>query len=449
MKTVACDRQGGSALIMALFLSALLASLGFALLFLSATNLRMSRAYVNTKKAFFLAESGVEDGRRVLYIANGASEAFDARLADAAGGNHRIDFDSQLLRGVYDDRGGLVGFTGYGDDVPLRDASVLGDGMYAAFLSNDPLDGRMNPNDSNSRVMVTGVGAGPNQSLKIVETIVEPEVFLPPVPPAAVTVIGSDPYFYGGQSHAESYHGEDCYFLGGGNPDLHVAVVGATNAHGEATVEEGMSGQPAKYRSGSFSGAATGVDLTDADDPLLSDAGLQTVDPRWLDCHYLETLVDRLRDYATYYCDSDSCTLPESATDDDVVFIEGAAQVGPGYVGSGVLVVTGELVVLGNSSWSGIILAIGEGSVRRVGGGNGTLSGSTIVADIAGPNGTYGDADDCQPAVGGEHGETPAGDPFGNSSYQVVGGGNSDIDYCSRFLFTAPRTYRVVEFRQL
>jgi len=41
-------------------------------------------------------------------------------------------------------------------------------------------------------------------------------------------------------------------------------------------------------------------------------------------------------------------------------------------------------------------------------------------------------------------------DPFGNSHYEVTGGGNSDIDFCSKFLVaTEPRSYDVVEFRQL
>jgi len=438
--------ERGSALVMAVFFTALLASLGIALLFLGETSLRMTRANTNAKKAFFLAESGIEDGRRTLYVQNDASDEFDTVLEAAAGDNGVIDFDPHALRGVYDEQGNLTGFTGYGDDVPLRDATILGEGIYAAFLSNDPLDGRTNLSDSNSRVMVTGIGGGPHRSLKIVEAIVEPEIFLPPLPPAAVTVIGEDPYFAGGSSNAESYHGEDCYFLGGGQPGFHLPVVGATSAAAEPVVEEGMSGPPNKYTSGSYSGAATGVDLTAADDPLLIEAGVPTIDPTWLDCGYLKETVEKMRDYATYYCKADTCTMPAETSPEDVVFIDGDAHVGSGYVGSGVLVVTGEIRIVGNSTWTGIILAIGEGRVRRVGGGNGVLSGATIVADIAGPNEVYGDADDCQPVADDESGDE---DPFGNSYYSVAGGGNSDIDYCTRFLFTDPRTYRVVEFRQL
>ena len=34
-----------------------------------------------------------------------------------------------------------AGFTGYGDDNPLRDITALDEGFYAVFLTNDPADG--------------------------------------------------------------------------------------------------------------------------------------------------------------------------------------------------------------------------------------------------------------------------------------------------------------------
>ncbi len=431
--------QAGSALVMALLFTALLGSLGIALLSISISNLKLGRMQLDVKQAFFLAESAVEHGRRTLGDSGGD---FGPRLAEAAGADGVLDFAPTALIALYDDDGTFTGLTGYGDDVPLRAHSPLGEGFFAAFLSNDPIDGRSSLTDSNSRVLVTGVGVGPNHSFRVVEAVVESVVFLPPIPPAAVTLLGEDPSFFGGQANAERYHGEDCYFLGGGHPGLAVGIVGATTDAAEALAEQGMTGPPHKFRSGPFSGAATAVNLLDATEPLVAGAGMGTMDPAWNDCAFLQDLLDKLRDYATYFCDTDNCSLPEALTGGDVVFIDADVQVGPGAIGSGVLVVTGELTILGSSSWSGVVLAIGEGRLRRVGGGNGVISGATIVADIAGPNGSYGDADDCQPAAAG-------GDPFGNSSYQTVGGGNSDIDFCSRFLFTGPRADRTVSFRQL
>ena len=442
--------QSGAAMVMAVLFMAFLASVGVGLLFLSETSLKINRTSHNIKKSFYLAESGIEDGRRELFDANAGLDDFSDRIADAAGLDNAISFDAYALTAVYDNDGNFTGLTGYGDDVPLRDTSFLGQGYYAAFLTNDPQDGRTNLSDINARAMITGVGVGPNNSFKIVEAIVEPDLALPPMPPAAVTLLGEEPYFYGGNSGAEQYRGNDCNFLGGGDPTLEVAVVGTTSEEAAEEAEDGMVGPANKYRSGTYSGDETCVDLTNAGDPLVHDAGLGTMDPIWNDCGFLQDLLDTLRTHATYYCTTGGCALPDPTTIDDIVFVDGDVTVGPGYIGSGLLVVTGELTITGNSTWTGVVLAIGEGSVNRTGGGGGVISGTTLVADIAGPNETYGDADDCSPVPDGDPDDATETDPFGNSSYDVTGGGNSDIDFCTRFLAaTEPRTYRVVEFRQL
>jgi hypothetical protein len=340
----------------------------------------------------------------------------------------------------YDDDGNVTGIVGFDDDAPLLNGIVLGEGLYASYLTNDPLDGRTNLTDTNSRVMITGVGVGPNHSFKVVEAIVEPLIVLPPTPPSAITLIGSDPNFDGGAANSERYSGEDCHFLGGGDPDLNVPIVGTTSPEAEIAVEVSMDGPPEKYTSGDYSGDETGVNLLNPDDPLVNE-GLGTMNPVWADCAFLQDLLGGLYKNATFYCDaSGECDVPEDTTMDDIVFVDGDITLGPGYVGSGIMVVTGELEFVGNSTWTGIMLVIGEGSVRRVGGGNGVISGTTVVANLSGPNGIYGDDDDCQGVDD---------DGFSPPTYTVVGGGNSDIDYCSRFTTTGPASYRVVDFRQL
>lgn len=453
-KRIACEQgirsERGSVLVMAIFFMAILAAVGIALLVLGESNLLVHRASLSNKKSFYLAESGIENGRRGLFDANGGAETFSDRLADAAGDNGTIDFDAYALRAEYDDAGNFVGLSGYGDDEPLRDTSFLGEGFYAAFLTNDPLDGRTNKSDSNSRAMITGVGVGPNKSFKLLEAIVEPDLVIPPVPPSVVTLLGEEPYFYGGQSNAERYNGKDCYYLGGGDPHLNVPIVGTTSDEAKETAQEGMSNSPKKYESGDYSGYETGVNLTDPDDPLMTDAGLLTMDPAWNDCEFLRSLMNKLRKHATYYCDTVDCELPDPTTIDDIVFADGDLTIGPGYIGSGILAVTGELKIAGSSSWTGVVLAVGEGALIRSGGGNGVISGTTLVADIAGPNEIFGDEDDCTPVPDGDDDDEVDTDPFGNSRYEVTGGGNSDIDFCSKFLVaTEPRSYDVVEFRQL
>ena len=62
--------ERGSALVMAIFVLALLTSMGTALLFMSQHELRMGRAGLHAKQAFYLAEAGIEDGRVTLFVTN-------------------------------------------------------------------------------------------------------------------------------------------------------------------------------------------------------------------------------------------------------------------------------------------------------------------------------------------------------------------------------------------
>jgi hypothetical protein len=75
--------------------------------------------------------------------------------------------------------------------------------------------------------------------------------------------------------------------------------------------------------------------------------------------------------------------------------------------GGGLLVVTGNLVLNGNSDFRGIILVMGNGSVTRSGGGNANIRGAWIVANFNrnGPGN------------------------FGAPSFDVSGGGNSTFQF--------------------
>ena len=157
------EPEHGSALVMSMFVLFLLAGMGTALLFLSQHEARMGQASLRVKKAFFLAEGAVETGRTKLFLVNGDGP-FNDDLVAAAGVDGIIDFDPDLVTAVYDSDGFVTGLQGFGDDVPVQGLTPLwvdGDGgSYAAFLTNDPVDGVSNKADTNDRVMITGIGAG-------------------------------------------------------------------------------------------------------------------------------------------------------------------------------------------------------------------------------------------------------------------------------------------------
>lgn len=86
-----------------------------------------------------------------------------------------------------------------------------------------------------------------------------------------------------------------------------------------------------------------------------------------------------------------------------------AVDLGPGYQGNGLLVVTGNMETRGQTSFDGIILVLGRGSMQRNGGGNGEIAGSIIVACFN-PN-------------------DPDADTWCNPFFDINGGGTANVQF--------------------
>ena len=127
---------------MAVFVTVLVSAMGISLLSVSQFEVRSSQANLRVKAAFFLAEGGEEDGRMALFNAYRDLTFTDA-LENYAGVDDTIDFDPTALQFTYDFNGNLSGIGGFGDDVPLVPLVAKGDGRYAAFLTNDPVEGAL------------------------------------------------------------------------------------------------------------------------------------------------------------------------------------------------------------------------------------------------------------------------------------------------------------------
>ncbi len=346
------EEQKGSALVMAAIVLLLLTTMGITLLFVADSDAKMNQAGIRTKKAFFIAEAGLEAGREQLRLNNLASanpKSLSDELYAASGSNHAINFNEANLKPTYDANGNVTGFTGYGDDAPIKAATTFGGGYYAAFLTNDPIDGKTSLTDSNKRVMITAIGAGRNQSVEIVQAIVTRRRF-PPFP-SAITLLGPTANFDGGNSNAKDFTGDDCSGASGytGIPGLSVPVVGTIGTASEASAETGVQ-KPANYTSGGATGLATVSDVS------------STIDPTWTTCQDLHNLADDVRAAADYVCTpSAPCNHWASTTISTVTFVDGNLTFSGNLTGRGVLWVTGTLTVSGEMSWEGIILAIGTG----------------------------------------------------------------------------------------
>jgi Tfp pilus assembly protein PilX len=439
------NQERGSALVLALFVLALLTGMGTALLFRSQHEARMGKASLRSKQAFYMAEAGIEDGRVTLYNLNTNTDLSDDLVAIAVDGT--IDFDPDNLQVNFDSDGTASSLSGFNDDIPLRGLTTISDattrttGWYAAFMTNDPPDGVDQTSDSNSRVMITGVGGSRDASVEVVQAIVEPYRFLPEVPSAAITMLGPMPIYDNGTASAQSNSGNDCGQSGG----AYAPVVGAIGATATGSVVDGAHNlDPEHFDSGPFGGTGTIGDLTDPTDPIVDQSGHGTIEPAWTDCLSLKALVLKLASTADFYCNSDSgsCALPATIAPDDIVFIDGDLANTPNGSYTGILVVTGRLTYKGQTDWEGVLLVIGEGSLERSGGGNGLPSGSVIIANIdPTPNGpNVAKADWCSSSPDG----------FLQADYQVSGAGSSEVQWCTGNINNANsiRTYRVVEFLQ-
>lgn len=430
--------ERGSAMLLAMLVMVLLTSMGIALLVLSEGEVSLGATDLRSKQSYFLAEAGVEAGRLALFSANGDGP-FDDDLAAHAGGDAVIDFDPGQVEPTYDGQGQLTGFSGFDDDVPLVATSQLGEGWYAAFLTNDPGEGAGfdSTADTNDRVMITGVGATREGSVEVVQAIVEPAPPFPGAIPAAIMIFGPSPFFDDVNSVAKVFKGDDCG--GTGIPGFAVPVFGLMDTPTENVVEASLSPNTTYTHAGQYDDISVS-NLKDPTDPGIVASSLGLIDPGWDDCDALREMTEEVRAVADVVCvEGVSCTLPPSAPD-RVVFCDGDFSLGSSLSGAGLLWVTGTLTMSGATNWNGLIVVLGEGAFVRSGSGTGRISGATIVADIAGADNRYGTSDDCQ---GGTNG-------FRSAVYNEAAGGTGLTTYCNADVLAAtPLTrYPIVDFRQ-
>jgi hypothetical protein len=162
-------------------------------------------------------------------------------------------------------------------------------------------------------------------------------------------------------------------------------------------------------------------------------------------------MLSRASSIADFRCGGGSCSMSSASgwdegrvpnpTTTSILFIDGDLTVGPGYVGTGMLLVTGTLRIDASASWDGPMIIVGSGRFVRTGtSGSGVLSGAAVLANIAGIDGAYGNADDCQ---GGTDGFWPAG-------YHEAIDEEGDTMYCTDDLTPANvlHNYEVTHFRQ-
>jgi hypothetical protein len=253
-----------------------------------------------------------------------------------------------------------------------------------------------------SRLVIQSVGYGPKGAMKRLEMVVHRNYFNF-APPAALTLAGGTGMTLNlGNSNASGYTGNDIH-----NPPvagLPAVAVSTTNQAGAQTAIDNLNAQGGGTPQVTPSTAAA---LTSSNTPDF----LQTADAARA---FLHTAADIAQGDNRYF-GSQAAVVGGLGTSAAplTTFIDNyggaAVDLGAGYQGCGLLIVTGPLITHGQTDFEGLILVLGNGTFNRDGNGNGHIDGGIIVANFD-PNGTGG---------------------FGSPVFSVNGGGNSDVRYNS------------------
>jgi hypothetical protein len=250
------------------------------------------------------------------------------------------------------------------------------------------------------RIHVQSVGYGPKGSVKRMEMIVQKNDF-DFDPNAMLLMRGADDgspasmSFDIGDSNAKFYSGHD---NAGSGTDL--PTFGVTNGTDLGIANDAIT---------------KGSTVEDQKTAQVSVSSL----PSWLqDANAARTFLNDMqavsRSMGRYYTSFDG--YAGSTASPQFTFVNGNCVLDGG---AGLLIVTGDLVLNGNPSFSGVVLVLGGGSINRDGGGNGNIYGTIYVAKFA----------RSWPAS-----ENNLPHPFLAPSFHTNGGGNADLRYDSAWV---------------
>lgn len=403
--------ERGAALITTLLISTLLLTAGGALILTTSMSGTNSLSATSEMHAYYAAEAGLQNALNVLRRNVPAPAGTAALLDGTTLASFRNVAGTNLgtwlqLPCANPTRCGMV------NGIP-----VMRVGTRAAYSISvtDPDNVALSARPSRLRLRVTGYG--PNGAIKVLDAMLVATGLSGFRAPSTITMVGSsDPLtnpqatLDTGNSNVVRYSGVDTAQPGDPGYDPATAgdrpVFGTTpTAVDDVTAGIQRANQTVGTPVGTLGDGTNGTVptpewLTSADAARIFLDQLRTTARPTVDANGLpvDTLTDR---YFT------SAAQPPASNVNGITFIEGDADLGSGNQGSGLLVVTGNLNMHGNTSFNGLILVLGGGTVNRNGGGGGTITGGLVVAKF-GPTGN-----------------------FLSPSFNTNGGGNSTIQYNS------------------
>ncbi|HVF22317.1 MAG TPA: pilus assembly PilX N-terminal domain-containing protein [Pyrinomonadaceae bacterium] len=360
----ASDRHGekGAALVISILIATLLLAVAGTVILTSSMSATTSIDATAELQAYYGAESGLEASLNVLRghiqpngIAGTTRMGF-RNAVDTAKSNRAND-TSAVAR--------LSAWLNYDVDWRVRPAGANYAYSVTVMDPDDPTGALRNASATYRpwRVQVQSTGYGPKGSVKRMEMIVQKTSF-EFNPKAMLLMRGADSgaamTFNIGDSAAKFYSGTDNASSGTNLPTF-----GVTHAVDQTVANDAIT-----------KGAT--VDAS----PRVSIVPLADM-PTWLHTadkarEFLNQMQIVARSMGRYYTTFSG--VAGTTAKPEFTFVNGNATVDGG---AGLMIITGNLIMNGNPTFSGVILVIGEGTVNRDGGGNGNVLGSIYIAKFA------------------------------------------------------------------
>jgi hypothetical protein len=237
----------------------------------------------------------------------------------------------------------------------------------------------VNPNYLPVYVMTT-LAVTPTGSRRMVQAEVSANAF--PTIPGPMVFDGSNPNFNVPSSNAFSVNGLDMAQgpnNGAGCPaKFDTAALGGYDQNSANALTAVANNRPAGYTGAPGTGSPSVENINNQLGPLGTVGGL-------------ESLVSQLTLIAgnenNVYPSNPSTIGAGTAANPLVNVVQGDLTLPGGFTGYGIIVVEGTLTLQGNPNYNGLILVIGKGVVVKNGGGNGTVDGAMLVANLYDANG--------------------------------------------------------------
>ena len=333
--------ENGFLLIAALTLLSALTLLGTTAYLLSSTDIKIGGNFRNNQMALQVAMAGAERARQAIRIEN---------MSSSDAGSFSDELNSSARKGA---NGVLNGYSATTDDQPIASGTLNGI-SYAAYLTNDAVDGTSNTTDGNGKVLLTSVATGPNNSKARVEIIVQLNT--------AATSSQAVVYSKGdvtGNGSSLTITGNDACGAGTALSPIYTMDPATTTLSGNPT----LSGSPPTPQHGTL----------DINIPGLIDSFMPSATTTLTEDKNGATY-GSATNYVTVYSDTDNPPNTQGLKLQNVT-------------GHGILLVRGDLTLGAGFNWNGIIYA--TGSVTLNGGGGQPINiygqiyaGTSTVTDV-------------------------------------------------------------------